>query len=125
MSSVHLFLLFFVVVVVIIIVVVVLFIYIPNVDPWSPLQNSSALPSASERVAYVHPPIGCAPTLRHQVFTDYAHPFSLRPDKIAFCYIFAGDLIPACVAGWWLVSGSSQGLRLLDTVGLSVGLPSP
>ena len=40
-----------------------------------------------------------------------------------FCYICTGRLIPECSLVGSSVPGSSQGSRLVDTVGLPVGLP--
>jgi hypothetical protein len=55
---------------------------------------------------------------------DLVHPLSLGPDKAVLCFICAGGHGPAHVCSL-VVSGSSEGSRLVDTVGLPMGLPSP
>jgi hypothetical protein len=69
--------------------------------------------------------LGIPPPRVLKSLQDETHLLPLRPDKAALCYICAWDLGPvlecSLVEG---LSGSSQGSRLVDTVGLSVGLTS-
>jgi hypothetical protein len=57
---------------------------------------------------------------------DGVYPLPLRPDQAVLCYICVSGHGPAhvCSLVGGLVSGSSQGSRLVDTIGLPMGLPS-
>jgi hypothetical protein len=124
---------------------IVLFIYIPDVVPLrSPLQFFTPPPSPLSLRRCSLPP-NPSPSPTHIHFTpcpnciplpwgikslqDLAHPLPQRPDKATFCYICARDCRPAhahvysLVGG--LVSGSSQGSGLIDSVSLPKGLPFP
>ena len=67
------------------------------------------------------PPFWCITSLKAQV-----HPLPLRPDKAVLCYSVR-SLGPTCVHSLidGLVSGSSQGSKLVDIVGLLMGSSSP
>ena len=99
------------------------FIYIPNIVPL-PVPPPSVLHLLHFSFQRVLPP----PPPQASPFPGASSVYRTRhTDKAALCYIFAGGLGPACVCALvgGLVSGSSQGSRLVDTVGLPMGLPSP
>jgi hypothetical protein len=85
---------------------------IPSPSP--PSQSSSPIPPSPLKVQppLIPPPWGIK---------------SLRPDIAVLCYICAGGLSLAhvCSLVGGSVSGRFQGSRLVDTVGLPMGLPSP
>ena len=80
------------------------------------LQN----PLPSPLTLDMHLPWGIK-SLQDKVWT-----FSLRPDKAVLCYIYTRGFGPTCVCSLVgsLVSGSSEGFRLVDTVSISMGFPS-
>ena len=106
---------------------IILFIYIPNVvpPPRPPLQSSFLIPHPfiSEKNVLPYPA-----ALGYQVWTGLGTPSSTENRQgnplLHTCW---GDLGPAgvCFLVGGLVCGSSQGSRLVDTVGLPMGLPSP
>jgi hypothetical protein len=92
------------------------FIYIPNIVPL-PVPPPSVLHLLHFSFQRVLPP----PPPQASPFPGASSVYRTRhTDKAALCYIFAGGLGPACVCALvgGLVSGSSQGSRLVDTVNL-------
>ena len=62
-----------------------------------------------------------------QSLQDESTPLLPRADKAVLCYICSWELQPAHVCSLFsgLISGSSQGSRLVDSVDFPIGLPSP
>ena len=81
-------------------------------------------PVASEKVL-THPPNH--PPLGMEFLQDLEHSFPLRLDMTVLCNLCARCCGPThvCFLVGGLVSGSSQGSGVVDTVGLPMGLPSP
>lgn len=69
-------------------------------------------------------PTPYSPFLGINSLQDQTHPIWLRPDKEVLCYVCAKGHQPAHVCSLVddLISGSSQGSKLVDTVGLPMGL---
>jgi hypothetical protein len=95
--------------------------------PGPPSTRSSAhTPFASERVLPPHshtlPPQPTSTPLIWDLkfLQDKAHPFPLRPDKAAFCYICSGEQGPAhvCTLVGGLASGRSEESGLVDGVAI-------
>ena len=106
----------------------------PSWSPWSPLQDffTSFIPlplfvwEGVPPPCPFHSPITNLLSWGHQVCTGLGESSPLMPDKVDICYLCTRGhgLANVCSLAGELVSESSQGSKLVDTVGLPMVLPS-
>ena len=108
---------------------IILFIYTSNVassrSPIPEFFTPSPLPFASERMPHPHP--RHPPSLEHQVSTGLgtSSPTGARQSSPLLHIRLGHGPAHVCSLVGGLISVNSEGSRLVDTVGLPMGLPSP